>query len=47
MEVLAGATHGPFPNGRHDDQVNGSSVPFNAIAFEPQNIVIRRKLTGF
>lgn len=36
-----------FPNGRHDDQVDGSSVAFSAIALEPQNIVITRKLTGF
>ena len=35
-----------FPNGRHDDQVDGSAVAFNEIAFQPQNIVIKRKLTG-
>ena len=36
-----------FPNGRHDDQVDASATAFADIALQPQNTVIKRKLTGF
>ena len=36
-----------FPQGRHDDQVDASSTAFTEVALQPQNTVIKRKLTGF
>ncbi len=36
-----------FPAGKHDDQVDATSIAYNEIALTPQNTVTKRKLSGF